>query len=165
MSTDFNQLCGELTALIEKWEARLDQLPEKTITNRRNSQKRNIRQIVGHMIDSATNNTHRMIHMHYQKSPVSYPDYANLGNNDRWIAIQNYQEEDWKDLVVLWAAVNRHIVHLIRQVDEAKLDQVWISAPGEKITLKEMISDYPAHFKLHINEISAIINQLTIEHD
>ena len=165
MIAESRQICDELSTLISAWEVKLAALPEQTITKRKNSQNRSIRQIVGHMVDSASNNTHRVIHMHYQKSPVGYPDYANLGNNDRWIAIQNYQEEDWKELVQLWASANRHMVHLIRQVDESKLNQIWISALKERVTLREMISDYPRHFKLHLNEISAIINQLTIEHD
>ena len=165
MTDGFQQICEELTTLITEWERKLATLPERTITNRKNSQDRSIRQIVGHMVDSATNNTHRVIHMHYQKSPVSYPDYANLGNNDRWIAIQKYQEEDWGELLQLWAAVNRHMVHLIRQIDESKLEQYWISALNKKVTLREMITDYLRHFRLHLNEISALINQLTIEHD
>jgi uncharacterized damage-inducible protein DinB len=165
MITEFQKICDELSTLISDWEVKFATLPERTITNRKNSQDRSIRQIVGHMVDSASNNAHRVIHMHYQKSPVNYPDYANLGNNDRWIAIQNYQEEDWQELVQLWASVNRHMVHLIRQVDESKLNQIWISALKERVTLRKMISDFPRHFKLHLNEISALINQLTIEHD
>jgi hypothetical protein len=165
MITEFQQAYEELGHLISRWEKKLVVLPERTLTDRKNTQNRNIRQIVGHMVDSATNNTHRIIHMHYQESPVSFPDYANLGNNDRWIGIQNYQEENWKELVRLWAAVNRHVVHLIGQVEESKLDQYWISALDEKITLREMIKDFPRHFKLHLNEISALINQLTLEHD
>lgn len=165
MKTEFRQICDELGTLISEWEEKLTALPERTITSRKNSQGRSIRQIIGHMVDSATNNTHRVIHMHYRQSPVDYPDYANLGNNDRWIAIQNYQEEDWKELVQLWASANRHMVHLIRQVDESKLNQMWTSALKERVTLGEMITDYPRHFKLHLNEISALINQLTIEHD
>jgi hypothetical protein len=165
MNQAFKKTCEELSTLISSWEIKLAKLPERTVTNRQNSQGRSIRQIIGHMVDSATNNTHRVIHMHYQKSPVKYPDYAKLGNNDRWIAIQNYQEEDWAELVKLWAAVNRHMVHLIRQVDDSKLNQQWISALNEKISLRDMINDYPRHFKLHLNEISALINQLTIEHD
>jgi len=161
----FKESYEELSTLISDWEIKLTKLPERSVTNRQNSQGRSIRQILGHMVDSATNNTHRVIHLHYQKSPVKYPDYANLGNNDRWIAIQNYQEEDWNELVKLWTAVNRHMVHLIAQVDESKLNQQWISALNEKISLREMINDYPRHFKLHLNEISALINQLTIEHD
>ena len=165
MIQEFKENYEELGTLISDWEIKLTTLPERTVTSRQNSQGRSIRQILGHMVDSATNNTHRVIHMHYQKSPLKYPDYANLGNNDRWIAIQNYQEEDWDELVKLWAAVNRHMVHLIAQVDESKLNQQWISALNEEISLREMINDYPLHFKLHLNEISALINQLTIEHD
>ena len=165
MTAEFQQISEDLSKLISNWEVKLASLPERTIANRVNSQNRNIKQIIGHMVDSATNNTHRIIHMHYQKSPLAYPDYANLGNNDRWIAIQNYQEEDWGELVRLWAAVNRHMVHLIGQVDESKLNQIWISALKDQIPLKEMITDYPQHFKLHLNEISALINQLIIEHD
>ena len=165
MKTEFRQICDELGILISEWEEKLVSLPERTITNRKNGQGRSIKQIIGHMVDSATNNTHRVIHMHYRQSPVDYPDYANLGNNDRWIAIQNYQEEDWKELVQLWVSANRHMVHLIQQVDESKLNQIWTSALKERVTLGEMITNYPSHFKLHLNEISALINQLTIEHD
>ena len=146
---------GELTAL---WESRLKGLPPETISRNRNNQGRSIRQIVGHMVDSATNNTHRIIHLQYQDSPVSYPDYANLGNNDRWIAIQNYQEEEWELLVDVWAATNRHIAHVIGHVDEGKLEQVWITALNEEVTLGAMIVDFPRHFKLHLGEIEELIN-------
>jgi hypothetical protein len=165
MIEEFTTICKDLGNLVAEWEKKLKILPERTISGSKNNQNRNIRQIVGHMVDSASNNTHRIIHMHYQESPAEFPDYANHGNNDRWIVIQNYQEEDWSELVGLWAAVNRHMVHLIKQVDESRLNQYWLSALNEKITLRDMILDYPRHFKFHLNEISALINQLTIEHD
>ena len=151
------KIADDILELLSSWEAVLKELPPALQSGPRNRQGRSVRQILGHMVDSASNNTHRIIHMHYQSSPVSYPDYANLGNNDRWIAIQNYQEEDWDLLVTLWTAVNRHIVHLIRQVDESKLEQVWTSALGEEVTLQDMISDYPRHFKLHLDEIKKLI--------
>lgn len=165
MIEEFVDICDDLDQLIRDWEIKLSALPQRTISLRRNSQNRSIRQIVGHMVDSASNNTHRIIHMHYQESPVKYPDYANLGNNEQWIAIQNYQEEDWKELVKLWTAANRHLVHVIRQVDESRLNIHWISALNEKVTLRAMIHDYRRHFKLHLDEITALINQLTIDHD
>lgn len=157
MTASIKHISDELETLIKLWQVKLAGLPEEVSRGKRNGQNRNIRQIVGHMVDSATNNTHRIVHMHYQDSPISYPDYANLGNNDRWIDIQNYQEEDWDLLVNLWTAVNRHIVHLIRQVDERKLEKVWLSALGEEVSLRDMISDYPRHFKLHLDEIKELI--------
>ncbi len=155
---EFNKNNQELLNLIDEWEPKILQLPEDVRAKRRNSQNRTIKQIIGHMVDSASNNTHRIIHLQYQASPLIFPDYANLGNNDRWIAIQNYQDENWQDLVQLWKYSHLHIAHLINNVNMEKLDNEWISALNDKISLKEMIIDYLRHFKLHLNEIDALIN-------
>jgi uncharacterized damage-inducible protein DinB len=148
----------ELMGLIQEYEPRLKNLSEEIITNRRNSQNRSIKQIVGHMVDSASNNIHRIVHLQYQPSPLIYPDYANLGNNDRWIAIQNYQEENWENLVQLWKYSNLHIIHVINNVNQEKLNNPWITALNQKVTLKEMIIDYLSHFKLHLREIEELID-------
>ncbi|HEX2945163.1 MAG TPA: DinB family protein [Clostridia bacterium] len=148
----------ELIRLIDEWEPKLMRLQEDILTKRRNTQNRTIKQIVGHMIDSASNNTHRIIHLQYQASPLIFPDYASLGNNDRWIAIQNYQDEKWHDIVQLWKYSNIHIVHVINNVSIEKLDNVWISALNNAIPLKAMIIDYLRHFRLHLSEIDDLIN-------
>ena len=149
----------ELLDLIDVWEPRLSALDENMIVERRNRQNRNIKQIVGHMVDSASNNTHRIVHLQYQPSPFAFPNYASLGNNDRWIAIQDYQSENWTNLVQLWKCTNLHIVHVINHINEDKLDSQWISAKDETVSLESMIIDYLRHFKLHLGEIEALINQ------
>ena len=101
----------ELIQLVEQWTLKLLSYKKNTIEGIRNSQNRNIKQIVGHMVDSASNNTHRMIHLQYQQSPLEFPNYATHGNNDRWIAIQNYENEDWENLVQLWKYAHLHFVH------------------------------------------------------
>jgi len=155
---DFNDITLELLRLLEKWEPLFNNLPEETITNKRNRQNRTIKQIVGHLIDSATNNTHRIVHLQYQASPLIYPDYANHGNNEKWIAIQNYQDADWKNLVQLWRYSNAHIVHVINNVNPEKLGNEWITALNMRVSLKEMIVDYLRHIKLHLSEINGLIN-------
>ncbi len=152
----FESISRELLALIEEWETKLLSLSDDIITKRRNSQNRTIKQIVGHMVDSASNNTHRVIHLQYQQSPLIFPDYANLGNNDRWIAIQNYQEYKWDTLVQLWKYTNIHFVHVIRNIDIKKLENVWISALNQEISLEAMVIDFPRHFKLHLDEINEL---------
>ena len=156
---EFNESNKELLLLIDEWEPKLTTLSKDIISNRFNSQNRTIKQIVGRMIDSASNNTHRIVHMQYQPSPLIYPDYANLGNNDRWIAIQNYQEEKWYDLVQLWKYSNLHVVHVIKNVKAEKLNNIWITALNQKVSLKEMITDFLRHFKLHLKEIDELINK------
>ena len=126
----------ELVRLVAEWEPKLLSVSDEILETRRNSQNRTIRQIVGHMVDSASNNTHRMVHLQYQPSPLVFPDYANLGNNDRWIAIQDYQTENWHDLVQLWKYDNLHLVHVINKVNKNKLANEWITALGEKVSLK-----------------------------
>lgn len=148
-----------LSALLDEWEPRLTALSDEVISRRRNAQNRTIRQIVGHLVDSASNNTHRIVHLQYQPTPLLFPDYANLGNNDRWIAVQDYQNEDWHDLVQLWKYVNRHIIHVIRRVDPARLQNEWVSALGENISLQTMISSYLNHVELHLREIRELIEQ------
>jgi hypothetical protein len=150
----------EILGLVREWESKLSELPEDIITKRQNEQKRSIKQIVGHMVDSATNNIHRIIHLQYQPNPLIYPDYANKGNNDRWIVIQNYQEENWNDLIQLWKYSNIHIVHVINHVKVEKLDNEWINGLKQKVRLKAMILDYLRHFKLHLGEIDELIGQV-----
>lgn len=159
MITEFQPIIEELSSLIKEWEPRLSALPDNVISNRKNSQDRTIKQIVGHMIDSASNNTHRTVHMHYQASPLIFPNYATNGNNDRWIAIQNYQDENWNDLINLWKYSNLHFIHLVKNVDSSKLDKQWVCGNDCLVSMKDCILDYLRHFKLHLNEIDELINQ------
>ena len=154
----FESICEELLSLIEEWEPKLSALGNDVITERRNSQNRNIKQITGHMVDSASNNTHRIVHLQYQPSPLFFPCYATHGNNDRWIAIQNYQDEDWSDLVQLWKYSNIHICHVIGNINSEKLNNIWIYGLNEEISLEAMVVDFPRHFKLHREEIDELID-------
>ena len=159
MIQDFKPVTSGLKRHIKAWEPKLNSLPEDIITRRRNSQNRNIKQILGHMIDSASNNIHRIVHMQYQESPLNFPNYASNGNNDRWIAIQNYQGEDWDTMVKHWKYSNLHIIHVIENVDPSKLENQWKCREDKLISLKDGIVEYLRHFELHLNEISELISQ------
>jgi hypothetical protein len=144
--------------LLEVWEPRLLALSEDTISNQKNSQGRSIRQILGHLVDSASNNIHRIVHLQYRENPCTFPNYATEGNNDRWIAIQDYQHEEWHNLVKLWRYTNLHLIHTIRHVDQSKLENQWISSETRLISLRENIESYLPHFDLHLKEIEDLIN-------
>ena len=156
---EFNANNQDILSLIDEWEPKLLTISEDFLSNKHNNQNRTIKQIVGHMIDSASNNTHRIVHLQYQPSPLIFPDYANLGNNDKWISIQNYKNEEWYNLVQLWKYSNIHVVHVINNVNIGKLDNEWITALGKNVSLKAMIIDYLRHFKLHLSEIDELINK------
>jgi hypothetical protein len=156
---EFLSVSETIVSLVEEWELKLMSLPEGIIKDRRNNQNRTIKQIIGHLIDSASNNIHRVVHLQYQQSPLVFPNYATFGNNDRWIEIQDYQNEDWIALIRLWKYSLLHFCHVINNVRDDKLDSEWISEPGKTITLKSMITDFPRHLKLHLLEINELINK------
>ncbi|NOU18950.1 MAG: DinB family protein [Bacteroidales bacterium] len=158
MITEFVPIVRGIQSLIDEWEPKLLALKGDIVTQRRNSQNRTIKQIAGHMIDSASNNTHRIIHLQYQKNPLNYPNYASNGNNDRWIAIQNYQEEDWNGIVQLLKYSNYHLIHVIENINASKLYNAWAASPEKNISLKTMVIDYLRHMELHFSEINDLIN-------
>ncbi len=155
----FEPVTNGMASLIEVWEDKLLSLPNGVITERRNGQNRTIKQILGHLIDSASNNTHRVIHLQYQDNPVQFPNYATNGNNDRWIAIQNYQEENWKDLIQYWKSINLHLVHVIENINPGKLGNEWIASTENNVSLEKMVLSYLEHFELHLHEIDELINK------
>lgn len=155
--SDFDPISKEICCLINDWELKLLNIDEDTLGSRRNSQKRTIKQILGHLIDSTSNNTHRVVHLQYQTSPFEFPNYATNGNNDRWIAIQNYQGEKWKEMVQLWKYSLIHFCHVIKNVNASMLGNEWIAGDDCKITLREMIEDFPRHLNLHLAEISELM--------
>ena len=146
----FSAHTAEIRRLVALWEPKLLALPTDVITTLKN---------LGHLCDSATNNTHRIVHLQYQPTPLQFPDYANFGNNDRWISIQDYQHEDWNNLIQLWKYANLHLVHVIRNVDLSKLDNQWISSETQLITLSENIEGYLPHFMLHLNEMEELMEE------
>jgi|APHig6443717817_1056837.scaffolds.fasta_scaffold106823_1 hypothetical protein len=145
-----------IESLIDEWEPILEKLPIEVITQKRNSQNRNIKQILGHLIDSGVNNHHRIVRLQYQKR-LSFPDYQ--PDNDTWIQIQNYEGKDWQELILVWKYYSRHIAFIIQQVEELSLNNLWSDGFIAPISLEDIIVGFPEHFKLHLNEIQELISQ------
>lgn len=154
--TDFFPITDGIKKVIEAEESFLRDLPVEVITLRRNKQNRTVKQILGHLIDSASNNHQRMVRLQYSKDLLFFPDYRQ--DNDLWIALQDYQNADWENLIQLWKFYNLHIIQVITSVDLTKLDSYWCDFEGTKVTLKEMIEGYLDHLHLHINEIKDLAN-------
>ena len=85
-------------------------LTEEQVSVKRNSQNRTVKMLVGHLIDSASNNHQRMVRLQYaprcghsmpntEMGMLVFPDYTQ--DNDLWIELQDYQHEDWHHLVML----------------------------------------------------------------
>jgi len=155
MENGFQHITDSISKTIETEETLYLSLPEDLITSKYNTQNRTVKQILGHLIDSATNNHQRMVRLQYNKQ-LTFPDYRQ--DNDLWINIQDYNNADWKNLVQLWKFYNLHIIQIIKSVDQTQLSNFWIDFEGTKVTLKDMIEGYLDHLYLHVSEIHELIN-------
>ena len=118
------------------------------------------KEIIGHLIDSAANNHHRFVRLQYEQ-PLEFPAYE----QGEWVRLQNYQDRDWKELVILWATYNRHLLHVIRHVDPACLDRTWKvpDRTGELPNLRYLIEDYFDHMRHHLAQIKALVPDSTFD--
>ena len=153
---DFSIITNGILRYIDTWEQKLIELPTDTITQKRNKQNRTIKQILGHLTDSAANNHQRMVRLQYNEK-LEFPDYQQ--DNDLWIALQDYQNADWNVTIQFWKLYNLHMIQVIKSVDQTKLDHSWQSFEGNTVTLQQMIEGYLGHIELHFNEIQKLIEK------
>ncbi len=155
----FLNITNKIYILIEKWIPVLEKLTEDIYRNKRNWQNRSIIQVVGHMIDSASNYHQRIVRLQYITNSV-FPDFRQ--DNELWIAIQDYQHADWKQIIQLWKFYNYHLIHIIKKSDFNKLDNYWHDFEGTKVTLEQVIEGYLEHLELHIKEIEVVLENVDI---
>ncbi len=155
METNLKNIAQEIRRIVIEWEEILSDLPEEEQVNRMNRQGRNIKHLIGHLIDSASNNHQRMVRLQYTSS-LNFPGFS--VENDMWVSIQNHQQEDWQEMVQLWKYFNLHIAHIILHTDSSWLKNEWSDGTNDPVSLKDIIYEYLAHLTLHVNEIKCLLN-------
>ncbi|MGN0069425.1 MAG: DinB family protein [Prevotella sp.] len=164
---EYQEITNGINEVMNREIPLLLSLPEERVSVKRNRQNRTVKMLVGHLIDSASNNHQRMVRLQYaprcghsmpntEMGMLVFPDYTQ--DNDLWIAIQDYQHADWQSLVMLLKYINLHIVQVIRSVDRDRLQNYWIDFVGTRVTLNDMIHGYLDHLHLHIREIHELID-------
>ena len=106
------------------------------------------KEILGHLIDSASNNHQRFVRTQLS-SEVSFPGYAQT----QWVETQGYQSEPWQNLIQLWAGFNRHIFHFVSRIPEDCADNRCALDGGEPLTLRFLVEDYIRHLEHHLAQI------------
>ncbi len=144
---------------VERGAAAMLEISEAEAARRPAPGKWSPKEIVGHLIDSASNNHQRFVRAQFQDDLV-FAGYA----QDAWVAAQRYQQAPWPALVELWRAYNLHLAHVIEAVPEAvrlrphrrhNFHQIaWQTVPEDTpATLDYFMRDYAAHLKHHLRQI------------
>ncbi len=106
--------------------------------------KWSVKEVMGHLTDSAVNNLARMVKMQ-SVEPQTLPGYE----QEAWVARQHYREREWAGVLGLWFALNEHIVWTIRHVERSRLANEGV-IEGDRLTLGFLIADYIAHMEHHM---------------
>lgn len=144
------ELSEQLRSLVEATEPRLRQISEADSMYSPSPGGWSRKQVLGHLIDSTSNNHQRFVRALLQPS-LDFPGYDQAGN----VRVQAIHEAEWSVLVSLWAAYNRYLAHLIEHVPTSKLDTPCRIGAGEPVTLAFLASDYLTHLYHHLRQIGA----------
>ena len=144
------KLSEKLLFVIETAEPRLRAVSASESANPLLSGGWSRKQVIAHLIDSASNNHQRFVRAAQQAS-LDFPGYDQDGN----MRVQVPQEADWPLLVSLWAAYNRYLAHVIAHLPASKLETPCRIASDKPVTLDFLARDYLTHLLHHLGQIGA----------
>jgi hypothetical protein len=108
------------------------------------------KQVLGHLIDSASNNHQRFVRAALQTS-LDFPGY----DQDGCVRVQAVEEAHWPLLVALWADYNRYLAHVIAHLAPFKLETLCRIGSDEPVKLQFLVEDYLKHLLHHLGQIGA----------
>jgi hypothetical protein len=116
-------------------------------------------QIIGHLVDSASNNHQRFVRARF-RGDLRFDGYE----QDAWVDAQGYASAPWSELVDLWTSFNLHLARVMATTPEDvlrsprpdhNLDSLaWEPLPAEEpATLEYFMRDYIGHLRHHLRQI------------
>ncbi len=150
---------AELREVVTAVTPRLLALSEEEASRSPAPGKWSAKEVVGHLIDSASNNHQRVVRARFTDDLVC-PGYE----QEKWVAVQRYASAPWPDLVGLWRLFNLHLARVVEATPDSvrrqprtrhNLHQVaWQAVPQDQpATLEYFMRDYVEHLKHHVAQI------------
>jgi hypothetical protein len=141
-------LANDLVRVVDEAASSLRALDDAVAAARPGPEVWSIKEIVGHLIDSAANNHQRFVRAQ-QDDVFTWPGYE----QNFWVASQDPQSRPWRELVDLWTLYNHHLAHTIRRIPERALNATCRIGGSGPVTLGFLLHDYLTHLRRHLDQI------------
>lgn len=154
-----NDLGEQLRKAVQLAASDLEAMPEAQANTPPAPGKWSPKQIIGHLVDSASNNHGRFVRAQLGDD-LFFPGYE----QDDWVRVQDYASADWSSLLSLWREYNFHIARIIERIPHPVMSRprtrhnlneiAWQTVSAdEPVTLEYFVRDYIAHLEHHLSQI------------
>src|SRR5262245_12686359 len=106
------------------------------------------KEVVGHLIDSASNNHQRFVRGQLA-SGQEFPRYE----QEEWVRVQGYQGARWADLIDLWRVYNIHLLHVPSCMSEEGRRATCQGRGGGELTTAGLFVGYVDHLEHHLRKM------------
>jgi hypothetical protein len=140
----------KIREIIAASKSELLKIPPEIASTKRGPDAWSKKEIVGHLIDSASNNHQRFVRG-AQNLAGDFPTY----NQSRWVEVQHYNDMNWADLIEFFSQYNLHICRVIDSLPQETLGNPCNIGKESPVTLEFVIDDYLRHLRHHVEQILA----------
>lgn len=106
------------------------------------------RQVLGHLLDSATNNRQRFVRAAIHGS-YSGPSYE----QESWVEAHGYGEQSWETLLRWWRAEHEILMAVVDRIPQKRLAATCQVGENDPVTLGFLITDYLRHLRGHFDQL------------
>ncbi|HZU30736.1 MAG TPA: DinB family protein [Candidatus Angelobacter sp.] len=147
--TPFSPIASDLGRTVAQAKPLLLKLDNADTTARPAPGKWAKKEILGHLLDSASNNHQRFVRATLLGATFTFPGY----DQNSLVDLQRFADIDWDFLVDFWANYNRFLAHVMNSLPAEATTITCNIGNNPPATLEWIASDYVAHLKHHLNQI------------
>jgi hypothetical protein len=115
--------------IIDKVPSILTEIGEENLSAKPLPTKWSKKEIIEHLIDSATNNHHRFVFGQFEDKPEIRYD------QNKWNEFSFYQQIDSKQIISFWTFYNKQIIEIIKRIPKENM-KLHIKVDGNLLTIE-----------------------------
>lgn len=141
-----SQSIDRLGFICELAPALLRNITKDDFSRKISPEKWSKKEIIGHLIDSASNNHQRFVRAQYeQNTEIGY-------DQEKWNVCAHHQEMEGELIISFWESYNKYIYALLKRIPEESWGNL-IKMGDNFYPLEFVIKDYVEHLEHHLKQI------------